>query len=206
MPKDVIIDSLNERNPTCEMANGEIKSYSIIPLNSEVLIKEFTDTGFVFVKGKVLEYKMSRKTWIYKIQTEKCTKWYYPADFKHTIPVVVEPIQTPPPLPAKNKTSFISLNDFKLGKYKNAPVHSDTIRVSGVSPIRYNEPYKDEIEVNDPVWVLNPTTNQHQRGLVVDRKFDGRTITKHEVITVWLYQVMFENNHSIWTSKVCRAK
>lgn len=209
MPKDVIIDTLNERNPNCEMANGESKLYSSIPLNSEVLIKEFNDTGFVFVKGTVLEYKMSRKTWIYKVETKKYTGWYYPADFKHSV-IVVKPVIVPPPLPSKKfNTPYVALNDFTLGKHKfpNAPsTHGDTIRISGVAPIQYGKPYEDEIKINDPVWVLNPTTKQHQRGIVTGKEFDGHEVIDHKLETVWLYQVVFENNHSIWTSELYRAK
>lgn len=207
MPKDVIIDNLNDRNPTCEMANGERKAYSAVPLNSEVLIKEFNDTGFVFVKGTVLDYKMSRKTWLYKVKTEKDTKWYYPADFKQSSPIVLESIKVLPPLlPKKDKPRVVSLNDLTLGMHRHTIPHGEAIRLSGVPPIKYGEPYEDEIEINDPVWVLNPATRQHTRGLVVDKQFDGREVIKNRLKTIWLYQVTFENNHSIWTSKLYRAK
>lgn len=82
MPKNFILEGDRVNNPECILANGKEKRYSCLATGEKVLVKDFQDGGFTFIVGEILEWKMPRKVWTYRVKTEKGESWRYPSDFK----------------------------------------------------------------------------------------------------------------------------
>ena len=81
MYKDTILETSRVKNPKCFLTTGGRKDYSMLINGDEIWIKDVTEkTQPISIKAKIIEWRIPRKIYTYKVETHKGIFWLYPSD------------------------------------------------------------------------------------------------------------------------------